>query len=357
MATIQERKSSNGKIRYRVQIRLRGEKPVSQDFERKTDAKNWAQKIESDIKDGKYFKTAEAKKHTVGEMIDRYIKTVLPYKPKSERKQKAQLLRWKELIGHNLLSNLTPPLIADIRDKLKEEITPTGRKRGPATVVRYMAAFSHVCTIASKEWGWLDDSPCRKVSKPKEPRGIVRFLDEHERQRLLETCKKSRNPYLYIIVVLALSTGMRQGEILHLTWSDVDLQRGKLILHETKNGERRGIPITGHALHLLQELYKIRRADSLLLFPGKIPHRSIDIRHAWESAIKQANVYNFRFHDLRHSAASYLIMNNASSSVISELLGHKSSLQMVKRYAHLSEGHIAEAVADMNQKIFREETV
>ncbi len=193
----------------------------------------------------------------------------------------------------------------------------------------------------------------RKVTKPKESRGRVRFLSEDERPRLLKACKESSNPSLYPVVVLALSTGMRQGEIMRLTWDDVDLNRGRAILHETKNDERRAVAITGHALDLLKELSKVRRIDSNFLFPskGNNPQKAMSLRAPWEAALKKADIEDFRFHDLRHSAASYLAMNGASLAEIAEVLGHKT-LQMVKRYAHLSEGHTASVVESMNQKIF-----
>jgi integrase len=155
------------------------------------------------------------------------------------------------------------------------------------------------------------------------------------------------------VVVLALSTGMRHGEIMGLTWDAVDLNKGRAILHETKNGERRAVAITGHALELLKELGKVRRIDSKLLFPAKeiAPQKPMDLRAPWESALKKAEIQDFKFHDLRHSAASYLAMNGASLAEIAEVLGHKT-LQMVKRYAHLSEGHTASVVESMNTKIF-----
>lgn len=352
MATIQECKNTQGKIRYRVQIRMKGHAPVSHYFDRKTDAKMWAQMTETDMREGRYFKTAEAKKHTVGELVDRYITTVLPQKPKSEKKQKAQLLWWKAQIGHIILANLTPSLIAELRDKLLSETTCRGTKRSPSTVVRYMAAFSHACTIATKEWGWLDDSPVRKVSKPKESRGRVRFLDDTERHNLLEECKNSRNPWLYTIVVLAISTGTRLSELMNLTWKDVDLKKGKIILQQTKNGEIRSITITGHALELLRKHETTRRVDSKLLFPGKNPNKPADFRGAWNYAVKRSKVEDFRYHDLRHTTGSYLAMNNASPSELAEILGHKT-LQMVKRYAHLSDSHTANVVSKMNDKIFK----
>src|SRR5712691_6752927 len=112
-----------------------------------------------------------------------------------------------------------------------------------STVNRYLAALSHAFTIAVGEWTWVDDSPMRKVRKPKEPRGRVRFLSDDERTQLLQACQGSRNPYLYKAVVLCLSTGARKMEILGLCWSEVDLQRGCIILQDTKNGDRRVLPL------------------------------------------------------------------------------------------------------------------
>lgn len=203
-------------------------------------------------------------------------------------------------MGSYLLPDITPSLIAEQRDILLKGITKRGRLRSPSTVVRYMAVLSHAFTIAIKEWGWIEDSPIWKVTKPREPRGRVRFLDEEERVKLLQACKESKNPFLYIIVVLAISTGMRQAEILNLKWQDVDFERGRVILHETKNGEIRQVPVTGHALEVIRELDKIRRIDSHLLFPSKFPKQPIDIRSAWEFALKKAEITNFRLHDLRH---------------------------------------------------------
>jgi integrase len=218
-------------------------------------------------------------------------------------------------------------------------------------VVRYLAVLSHVFTIAVKEYGWVDDNPFRKVVKPKEPRGRVRFLDKIERERLLEACRGSHNPHLYLIVILALSTGMRQSEILNLLWRDVDLERARIVLHETKNGERRVVPLAGHALELLKK-YREQSSHLSLLFPRPTnPLRSLDLRSSWEYALHKAQIFDFKFHDLRHTAASYLAMNGASLAEIAEILGHKT-LQMVKRYAHHSEAHTAGVVSRMNQEIF-----
>jgi len=223
--------------------------------------------------------------------------------------------------------------------------------RANATVNLYLAALAHTFTIAVKEWGWLDDSPMRKVTKPRKPRGRVRYLSDEERQRLLEACKVSRNSSLYTVVVLALSTGARKMEILSLRWSDVDLQCQVITLHETKNGERRVLPLTGHALELIAIHAKNRRTETELVFPRGTGTQPMCIRAAGEYAVKRADIPDFRFHDLRHSAASYLAMNGASLMEIAAVLGHKT-LVMVERYAHLSEAHTAGVVARMNEKIF-----
>jgi integrase len=375
MAVIEKRKTKDGKEQYRVKIRLRGFPPQTATFTRAADAKRWAQQTEAAIREGRHFKTTEAKKHTLGQLIDRYIRDVLPQKKKSQKKQTAQLQWWKEVIGSYLLADISPALIGEKRDELSNGMTYRGTKRSPATVVRYLSALSHAFSIAVKEWGWLEDSPMRKVSKLKESRGRVRFLEEHERERLLQACKDSSNPALYPVVMLAISTGMRYSEILNLTWADVDLNRKRIILQETKNGERRAVPVAGQALELLFQLEKKRRIDTQLLFPKtKFQNSSqasnenhchpsfqkheldrvqkvqkpVQLRSAWETALKKAQIENFRFHDLRHCAASYLAMSGASLAEIADILGHKT-LAMVKRYAHLSDSHKFTVVDRMNK--------
>jgi integrase len=353
MANIKERIAKDGTKRFTCDIRLKGYPPQRATFKRLTDAKKWIQDIESAIREGRHFKTAESKKHTLADLIDRYIKDVIPNKAvKLAGTQKQQLTWWRDKIGSHVLSDVTPALIVQCRDELSASINIKGTQNTPATVVRYMAALSHAYSIAVNEWQWIDDSPLRKVKKPTESRGRVRFLDDDERARFLDACKSSPNNVLYTCVILAISTGMRQAELMTLEWKDVNLKDGFLILHETKNGERRRVALSGHGLELLKEHGKIRRIDTPLLFPSKaIPSQPIDLRKAFENATKAANIDNFKWHDLRHCTASYLAMNGASLAEIAEVLGHKT-LSMVKRYSHLSDSHVSNVVASMNNKIF-----
>ena len=349
MANFEERKNKNGQTVYRVRVRMKGVPQQTATFSRKTDARRWAASIESAIQEGRHFATSEAKRHTLGEMIDRYIRSVLPKKSeRMEIEQARHLEWWKDTLGDHLLSDVTPSLLAECRDTLAQG---NNRPRSPATVIRYMASLSHVFTIAVKEWQWLDDSPLRKVSKPKEPRGRVRFLSDDERTKLLVACKASGWNQLYLLVVMALATGARRGELLGLTWDDIDLNRGIAVLEKTKNDERRALPLTGHLLDLLKREARVRRIDSNLLFARSDGKKPFELKKPWKRAIKDAEIKNFRFHDLRHSAASYLAMNGASLAEIAEVLGHKT-LSMVKRYSHLSEQHTVGVVEKMNKKIF-----
>jgi integrase len=146
---------------------------------------------------------------------------------------------------------------------------------------------------------------------------------------------------------------MRQGEILNLRWVDVDLVQGRITLHETKNGERRSVPLVGRALALLTGLHELRRADTDFVFPNSHLAKPLLITKAWNTAVAKAGIEDFRFHDLRHSAASYLVMNGASLAEVGAVLGHKT-VQMTKRYTHLADGHTKRAVEAMNKKIFAE---
>lgn len=346
MATIKKRKDQEGKNRFQVIIRLKGHPTQTATFRRITDAKKWAQQTESAIREGRHFKTAAAKRHTLSEMIDRYIDLFNPPKAK-----KAHLFWWKERLGCYLLSDVGPALLAQGRDELLNTPTNRGKQRSPSTVVRYLASISHVFTVGIKEFGWIEISPVSNVSKPKEPIGRVRFLSDDERERLLSVCQQSDSPYLYLVVVLAISTGMRQSEIMTLSWSQVDLFRKQLILEKTKNNTFRSIPLANLALDLLTKHLRERNPSTNLLFPGKNLNRPISLRKPWKKALKAADIHNFRFHDLRHSAASYLAMSGSSLTEIGILLGHKR-LEVTKRYAHLSQKHLSTAVEKMNEAIF-----
>ncbi len=352
MATIETRRNEDGTVGYRAKVRLKGFPSQSATFERKTDAKEWAKQTEANMRQGRHFKTAEAKKHTIADFIDRYLREIEKKNPKRFVDVKPLLRWWKGEIGVYLLSDVSRALIIEQRDKLLNTKGRNVERRSNSTVNRYMTALGNAFTVATNEWEWLQENPMRKISKLSEPRGRVRFLDDEERERLLEACKASTNPQLHTLVVMGLSTGARHGELINLRWSDVDLQRRVITLHDTKNKERRLLPLAHYALKLMEDHSKVRNIASDLVFPSlSNPMKVWDSRSSWLSALQKANIDNFRFHDLRHSCASYLAMNGASLAEIAEVLGHKT-LAMVRRYAHLSEAHTAKVVQSMNERIF-----
>jgi len=369
LASIIERKNNKGETRYKVVIRKKGFPTQTATFKTKKAARRWATNTESAIDEGRHFRRMEGKRKTFAELVDAYLDTVAPVRhadPIANRAIRKHLSWWKQYLGAFVLNDVTPARISKLRDRLlaspatkggggsKKTSTGKVKTKAPATVVRYLASLSVCFSTAVDEWEWLDENPVKKVRRPKQNPGRVRFLSEEERPRLLDACQDSACDYLYPIVIIALSTGARYSEILHLRWRDIDLERGVARLEKTKNQERRALPLTHLALEqvkLLRSALEEAPEPKAFVFAradGKAP---MEIRKHWYAAVEKAGIEDFRFHDLRHSAASYLAMNGATLAEIAEVLGHKT-LQMVKRYAHLSDQHTAKVVERMNRSIF-----
>ena len=354
MASIEKRTSEGGSLSYRVKIRMKGRPPESATFDRLTDAREWSKKIEADMKANRHF--GASKRHTVAELLDRYEACELP-SLKSAATVKARLAWWRDLHGVALLSDLTPDVIARARDTLKA--TPKQRGggiRSAADVNRTLAALSSACAYAVKELGWLERNPMERVTKGAESKGRVRFLSDAELPRFLQACRESSNASLYLAVVLALTTGGRQAEIMGLRWPQIDLTRRTAMLGETKNGDARALPLSGEAISLLQERAKVRSLTDDRLFPPKLGSKSLfmDLRSPFATALESASlghyegeekkrhfIPDFHWHDLRHTCASYLAMAGTSPLEIAKVLGHRT-MAMVARYSHLSPGRVVE---------------
>ena len=332
MASIMTRKMKDETEMYTARVRIKGYPQQTATFSRKTDAKLWQVKTKASVRDGKYFSQAEAKRHTLADLVERYVQTVLGSKSHKVQVQYAQQLeKWCSMIGELALAEITPALISECRDKLANEVTTRGRLRSQASVNRYIAALSSAYSLADREWQWVDENPVVKLSKLKEDRGRDRLLAEEELGRLLEACRKSSNKDLYLAVVISLSTGARKMEIWGLRWRDVDLNTGQATLRETKNRQTRSVPIQGYALELMKQKSRVRRIDTDFVFPSTVdPQKPFDFRRAWEAVLRKAEIDDFRWHDLRHSAGSYLAMSGASVMDIAEILGYKT-LQMAMR--------------------------
>ncbi len=354
MATIEKRSTGDGSLSYRVKVRIKGFAPETASFDRLTDAREWGRKTEADMKAGRHF--GHSKIHTLNELADEYLKNATALL--SFKDLKRGIDQWRKVFGSDLLAEITPSRIAKERDKLLAEETPryatpaTGNgeqdakreraKRSGATVNRYLAALSACLGFGVKELQWLEKNPCSSIKKPAESKGRVRFLSDDERPRLLNACRPHAD--LYLAVLLALTTGARQAEVMTLRWGQIDFKRQVITLEKTKNGETRSIPLVGEAFTLLQRRAKVRNLKDDRLFPPTENARKaqhLALRQPWEAALKAAAITDFHWHDLRHTAASYLAMSGVSLVEIAKLLGHRT-MTMVARYSHLSDGHIVQ---------------
>lgn len=340
---------------YDAEVRIKGYDPQYRMFLERKKAKDWVKDMESDLRRGKCPNVGEAKRRTVREAIDRYLTIYLRQYPHRIKKQSQLLAWWKEKIGHLHLSEITPAIITELRDKLAIGETCRKKIRSGATVNRYLAALSKVFTLCVREWCWLEVSPMVRVGQLKEGSGRTRFLSLDEIRRLIEACKQSRNKLLYPIVVIALTTGMRYSEIVTVKWDQIDLDKGFIHLYRTKNGSERTVPISDDVVELLKGSRQESRED--LVFP---PIRRIgndkgfiQLRSAFASALKKADIEGVTFHILRHTAASHFAMQGANTSALMSLLGHKTHSQS-KRYTHFADKYLKEIVQTSTKVMFNE---
>lgn len=345
MATTVRKKGT----RWQGLVRVPGYKTQSQNFRYKADADRWAKATETTISDGKFFPSKRKDTRTLADAITRYKQDELPLLT-DQRNRKLHLEWWSAEMGQYSLIQLCNDrdLIQDAKQKLQRQKTERDKRRSPTTIKRYLASLSKLFSCAVN-WGWAESNPVKLIEKPKEPPGRVRFLSDEERAALLAATGKSDDPYLHTVVLIALCTGARLGEIQGLTWADVSIRRQSVTFQKTKNNDTRTVPITNKVVDRLSDLSNVRRIDSELVFPRYDGERPKSIRAAWDAAIADSGVTNFRFHDLRHTAASYLAMSGASPSELAAILGHRTLL-MVSRYAHVGEQHTAGILKKMTKR-------
>jgi integrase len=361
MATIEKRVTKSGKITYRAKIRRKNHRPLTATLSTKADAKRWVAENEAAILSGRHFHFAESKHRTLAQAIAKYIPRILCELKDASGRIK-HLAWWESEIGHLPLGAISPALLVECREKLLTE-TPHRRKntlrpRSHATVNRYLASLSALMTYAVREWQWLDKNPVNYLKKLKEPKGRCRYLSQAELACLLEVLNQpSKYPEMRPIILLAMTTGMRRGEILGLRWKDIDFQRQRIILPKTKNDDTRAVPLVGPALEALREWSRVMPINrNSLIYPSRGKsgaEKPFDMNHAWNQIRSNARLLDFRFHDLRHTAASFLAMSGATLREIGDIIGHKT-LAMVQRYAHLTDDHKYATVERMIDQMFKE---
>lgn len=300
------------------------------------DAENLLIQRRNDVKEGKQPEVKRIANHIFKELAEEYLKW-------AERqrcfKSKVYVIKHlSEKFGSFPLRHFNSMLI----EQYQTERMQMGNK--PATINRLVATLKHMLTKAV-QWEMVEEHVLKRIRKAKmleENNRRLRYLSKEECQALLSVCDKHLSP----IVVCALHTGMRKGEILNLKWDNVDLKHGFILLEITKNGERREVPINDTLRTTLSSL--VRRIDVPYVFydpaTGK-PYQ--DVKRSFNTACRKVKIRNFRFHDLRHTFASHLVMAGYDITTVKELLGHKT-LTMTLRYAHLAPSHKVKAVAALD---------
>jgi integrase len=319
MATIRKLRA-----RWQAQVRRRGIPARAKSFDKRADAERWARDLEAEAdRSGWVADTRAAEKTTLGELLTRYAHQVTPTKrgAVSEKARINSIVRCP--IAHRTLAKLNSSDLATYRDERLKCVAP-------ATVVRELSTVSHALDIATREWGlWLPRNPVKLIRRPSIPRGRTRRLRDDEEQRLLGACDRGRTPLLRPLIILAIETAMRRGELLDLSWQHIDFDLKVAHLPCTKNGDSRDVPLSRRAIQMLHEL----RADGV---KGErvFPMTGNAVRLAFEHLRVRARMSDFRFHDLRHEAISRLFEKGLSIVEVSSISGHRE-FKMLQRYTHL----------------------
>ncbi|MGK9338868.1 site-specific integrase [Sinorhizobium meliloti] len=321
MATIRKLRG-----RWQAQVRRRGMKPRCKSFDTKQEAEKWARDLENQVdRFGAAPDTKILETTTLGELLERYQREVSPTKRGSVQEiQRIDVLRRHEL-AYRTMIGLSQQDIASFRDERLRSVAPS-------TAVRELAILSHVIEVSIRDWGLpLGRNVVKLVRRPVVRNERKRRLQGDEEQRLLDACAGGKIPFFKTLIILAIETGMRRGEILGLQWSDISHNRRVIALKMTKNGSGREVPLSQRAFDALTEWKTRADPDQPRLFP-MAPG---SLEQAWYRLLTRAEVTELRFHDLRHEGVSRLFERGLNVIEVSSISGHKE-LRMLKRYTHLS---------------------
>lgn len=347
MATFEKREYRNKKtgkvtIRHKAKIRLKRFPYEEATFDRLSDARDWAAKREYEMEHQKHFGAEFHRTKTMTELLERYGQALELSNPKRYKDVAPVLKIWKERVGAVKLRDLTQDIIIRERDRLKT-LHVKGNVNLPlcsnSRVNRMFAILKCALNVAVLEWKWLPYNPAEGIKMLEEPAGRTRFLSTDELKRFLGACKQSANEDLYAMALLGLTTGARRGEIMKVKLSHVDFEQGRILLPTTKNKKPRMLYLQEPALGCIKTVYEKARVGQVYLFAS--PHnvkKPNDFRTAWHTALKRAKIEDFRFHDVRHTAASLMAKHGAGLHEISDILGH-SDIKVTQRYVHLLKNH------------------
>jgi integrase len=329
----------NGKRRvaYLFDIEVDG-KRVRHQFSSKQEAKDELDKFRDGIKNPKPVVAALAAPVTFGSLVDKFLAQKSRAKTADEFERVAKILKL-EFGADSPIASITAERISDYKaERLKVQ---RGDKGLTAAGINRPLGLLRTMLRQALKWKMIAELP--EIEFEKENPGVIRWLTREEAHRLLEACRQSRNPTLIDLVEFALFTGVRRGEALALTWERVDRSRGVITLVETKNGLPREIKLSAPSDAVLARRWTPGATGFVF---GSQNWNTF--RQSWARALRVAKVANFRFHDLRHTTASWAVQSGRSLLEVKELLGH-SDITITLRYAHLAPNHqvaTVNAVAD-----------
>lgn len=320
MATIRKLRG-----RWQAAVRRKGMKPRAKSFDTKAEAERWARELEAEVdRFGRAPDTRPAENITLGALLARYRNEVSPTKRGAQQEIQRIDALVRHDISHRTLAGLSSTDIANYRDERMKAVAPS-------TVVRELAIISHAIEVAQREWGFhLPFNPVKRVRRPTVANARNRRLEGDEEQRLLASCDTGRTPCLKSLLIVAVETGMRRGELLSLTWADINLQERVAHLEFTKNGSSRDVPLSVRATEALKAL----QHETARLKDRPFPLTEGALEQAWNRLKARAGVQGLRFHDLRHEAISRLFEKSLNVVEVSAISGHKE-MRMLSRYTHL----------------------
>lgn len=351
MASIYQRTNKDGSKVWRAVVRIKGHPSVSSHDERKQVVEDWAKDTETKIKNGKYD-FAKNKERTLSELIDLYIQDAVISHHKAADDTIYQLSYFKKEIGKYALNYITPELLLAERKKLLTEKSKRGKILNPATVNRYFSTLSGALRYACKNMRWIDENPCLNLLKLKAKPKVRRILHQDEEIRLLAASRETKSPYLYCIVLIALTTGARKSEILNLTWGDIHFGIRIASIKDSKNGHSRNVGLVDSVIIELEKIYDQRDPRKNFIFASKTAFGNIDIKKSWNKALKIAEMENFVFHGLRHHYCSIGAEIGASGQQLRSQMGHTTA-SMTDHYSHIEANGTRYIGEHIEQRLFK----
>jgi len=304
--------------------------------------KIYAKKM-TEIIEGKWSLPTELKR-TIGEMIARYEIECMPMK-KHPARDKSILKHFKAFFGEDRL-------LKDIEHNLGDyEGFRAAKNAMPATISKELGLLKRMFNIAIKKWKWLKENPVSYIEMPVVRNERTRYLSDNEYAELMKAVDDPSSPeWLKPVILMALNTGLRESNLLGLKWSQVNLFSKMVVIDkaEMKNNDALSIPLTQEAMDIFIRRSKVRTDDLVFHDNGKEIY-PVKLQRAMREICKKAKIDDFRFHDLRHTFASYLRQQGVDLHFISKLLGHRDS-RMTLRYAHLSVEHLRDAISTLDRK-------